>query len=247
MAAGTVGGLPGLLGFSAAVNAPQAAEMVTRENNGRPMTPKQMARVALLTTANTGFDALGTSLLTGPAKTALGGVGKAALGGAVDAAASDAANRGIGLGESPTLADAAVAGLTGAGTSAAIRTAVTGRRVASEVADAPEANKFRQFKSEDPAQLAAVAKLLQEGGKVKASNAGEIINRAKAITKAHLKYEAQDRFIDAPNKVTQQVDDLRAQGRTDVADAYFRAMHAVDTGQPVRPEQRAVLREPLRG
>jgi hypothetical protein len=254
LSAAAVGGLPGLLGYSGAVNAPQAVETVTQDNGGKGMTPEQLARAAALTVANTGMDVVGTGSLMRPAKTALGGVGKAALGGAVDAASTDAANRAIGRGESPTLSDMALAGVAGAGTSAAMRAGLTTPQTMKEVADlrhAPENYRFRQFNNADPQALAAVAKLLQDStgayGKIKESNASDILNRARADSKEGLTYEAKNKLNWGKNQIENRVDELRMEGRTDIADAYKSIKAATKAGEPIRPEHRELLKEAVGG
>lgn len=255
LGAATVGGLPGLLGYSGAVNAPQAIETVRQGNAGQGMTPEQMARAAALTLANTGMDVVGTGSLMRPAKTALGGVGKAALGGAVDAAATDAANRGLGRGESPTLSDMALAGVAGAGTSAAMRAGLTAPQTVKEVADlrhAPENYRFRQFADADPQALAAVAKLINDskGSYPKITDgevAADILSTARGDVKEGLTYEAKNKLNWGKNQIENRIDELRMEGRTDIADAYKSIKAATKAGQPVNPEQRKLVEEAVAG
>lgn len=260
LGAATVGGLPGLLGYSAAVNAPQAVETVRQGNEGQGMTPKQMARAAALTLVNTGMDAVGTGSLMRPAKTALGGVGKAALGGAVDSATSEAANRGIGRGESSTLSDLALAGVAGAGTSAAMRaglapvqTATGAVGAAKAAADAPEAYRFRQFNEADPQALAAVAKLLNDNtGSYKKISEGrvamDVAGRAQDALKKSRAVQASDHILGGRDLIKDQLNQLRnEQGRTDLIDAYSGVDAAVSRGEPARPDQIALLKGALSG
>jgi hypothetical protein len=172
------------------------------------------------------------------AKKLVGGV--AATG--AENAAQTAIDRNLIDNKSVTANDLVVSGLTGAGASAAFKAA------RGDITDAGEAVRFRQFAGKDPKQLAAVAKLLQENtgsyGKIKESNAVDILGRARSSADGQRRLTASNNLIGGRSTV---VDQLNDSGNLDASRAYVESQGLLGKGEPVPDDMLETLRGELGG